>query len=202
MSSRGYHKLNMLQTTESIYSWGGTDYTAMVLDDGETIPSGVGTSNYTTGGRVDLPSITDTTQDFVYIFPSVIDAVSIIDGIISGTFKLGVEVTDAGAATITATKAEVTLKAIDTSGTSRDMSDKKQIWSGSISQSSLGGITTVHVMYWVGAEDAIIESNERLAVTLTVTFSTVDGSSNSHCLLYIYCTPNVDDTTITLPFVM
>jgi len=202
MSTRGFYQLNMLQTTESQYSWGGTDYTSFALESGTTIPTGLGTTNTKTFSRDDQPSVVDATADFNFIFPTTLDAISIIDGTISGTLKLGDEIIDAGAATITLTKAEVTLKAIDDTGSSRNITEKKEIWSGTIVATSLGGAVNKQVMYWIDVEDAIISASERVVIDFTITFTTVDASANSQMRIYVYCTPSSDETTITLPFVM
>lgn len=201
MGMRGYQQYDMIIAGESQYSWGGTDYTHLALKLGTTIPTGMSTSNSTGITRNNQPSITGATFDRSFIIPTVFDVLSIIDGTMSGTIKLGAYDDPTGGASCEITKAELTLLAIDASGTERTIATKQEIWAGSIYSWNDGWVTK-QMMYWIDVVDAIVYAKERIVLKYTITYSTVDGFASDEQKAHIYCTPDTDETTITLPFVM
>jgi len=202
MSSRGYQLYNMLFATQSQYSWGGTDYTKLSIKSGTTIPTGLTTTARTTTTH-STGSVTDATSTHTFIIPTQFDAVTIIDGIIEGTLKIGAI---CGAANpgdwIEVTKAEITLRAIDTAGSTRTLLSAQEVWSGSIKVFDGGALETLQFMYWIEVDDIILESDERIVVDVTLTYSILDALGVDLFYAYVYCTLDTDETTITLPFVM
>ena len=201
MGVRGYQKYNIVVTTESQYTWASTDYTLFGLRTDVTIPSGLSTetsvSDTTTG------STTDKEFTKTFIIPGVFDVLTIIDGTISGTIKLAAENDSATVPdTITITKAELTLRAMDSTGSARTISAKQEIWSGSLQTVGGQAIQTLQLMYWAEVEDIQIYANERILIDYTITYTTVDTLATDTFSAYIYCTPDTDETTMTMPFVM
>lgn len=201
MSSRGYQQHNMIVASSSQYSWGGTDYSRFALKSGTTIPTGLSTSATASYSRVG--SATDATYTFSFIIPTVFDAVSIIDGTTEGTLKLGVDAPSGGdlSDSMEITKAELTINAIDISGSSREISPITQIWEGSIYSES-DGIVTLQNMYWVDLSKVIVNPAERISLDYTLTYTSVDPDNDKSMTMSIYCTQDTNETTITLPFVM
>lgn len=202
MSSRGYLQHNMLFATQSQYSWGGTDYTKLSIKSGTTIPTGL-TTNVRTTTTHNTGSVTDATTVQTFIIPSQFDAVTIIDGIIEGTLKIGAICGDANPGDwIEVTKAEITLRAIDTTGSARTIAAIQEVWSGSIKVFDGGALETVQLMYWLDVDDIVLESDERIVVDVTLTYTVDDQLGIDEFFAYVYCTKDTDETTITLPFVM
>jgi hypothetical protein len=192
----------MVIATESDFTWGGSDYTFLSFKDGTTVPTGLSTSAYTS--QLQQGSVTDGTFTKTFIVPTVFDAVTIIDGTIEGTLKLGVYIPEFAHTgdSITITKAELTIRAIDTAGTPRTLEAIQEIWSGSISQTGGSGTNTEQMMYWVEVSDMIIDASERMVFDFTITYTVVDTLDDDDFYARIYCTLDTDETTITLPFVM
>jgi len=201
MSTRGYQQHNMIVASSSQYSWGGTDYSKFALKSGTTIPTGLSTSATTSYSRTG--SATDATRVFTFIIPTVFDAVSIIDGTTEGTIKLGVNSPTGGDVddSMEITKVELTINAIDISGSSREISPITQIWEGSVYSES-DDIETLQSMYWADLSKVIVKANERIALDYTLTYTSVDPDNDKSQTISIYCTQDTDETTITLPFVM
>lgn len=204
MSSRGYLKHNMIVVAESKYPWGGTDYTQFALKSDTTIPTGLSTSTYLEERRNGQPSITDATFTETFIIPTVFDAISIIDGTIEGTIKLEahIEGTYTASSFVSITKAELTIRAIDSTGTARTISSKRDIWTGEIKADTGSTTTSAQLIYWTDVEDVIVYSNERVVLDYTITYSTYDSLSQDDLRARLYCTPETDEMAVTLPFVM
>lgn len=202
MSSRGYQLHSMIVADESQYEWASTDYSKLCIKSGTTIPTGLSasvraTTSHTTGSE------TDATSTHTFIIPTLFDAVSMIDGVIEGTLKLGALV---GAGNpgdyIDVTNASLALRAMDSTGSARTIMADSEIWSGSIQVFEGGALETEQLMYWLDVSDAIVNPDERILVDLTITYTVLDTLSTDDFYAYIYCTLDTDETTITLPFVM
>lgn len=203
MSSRGYQQHNLIVANDSQYSWGGSDYSLLALKSGTTVPDGLSTNVRTGETRNSQVSITGATFTKDFIIPTVFDAVSIIDGTIEGTIKLAAFDDSTGGASdyCEVVKAELTINAIDSSGSSTTIAAKQEIWSGQI-RSTHQDLVTAQVMYWIDVRRAIVNANERIVLEYTITYNTVDQFENENMAAYIYCTIDTDETTITIPFVM
>lgn len=203
MAIRGYQEYVLIITDDSQYSWGGTDYDLVALKSDTTIPSGLSTTAYTGEERNNQASITGATFTKSFIIPTVYDVLTIIDGTISGTLKLAAydNITGSPSDYCEVVKAELTIKAIDSSGTSRTVAAKQEIWSGQV-RSTNDGTITAQMMYWIDVEEAIVEANERIVLDYTITYNTLDSGSDEDMAAYLYCTQGTDEAKITLPFVM
>ena len=204
MGIRGYQQHNMIIASESQYTWGGTDYTNLALRSDTTIPTGLSTSDYLEVQRNNQSSITDATFTESFIIPTVFDVLSIIDGTIAGTIKLQTRIEGTYSVTswISITKAELTIRAIDSAGSARTIASKQTIFSGEV-KAEHGTLTaSAQFMYWIDVEDVIVSANERIVLDYTITYSTHDSLAQDDFRARLYCTPDTDETTITLPFVM
>lgn len=209
MGMRGYQKYDMYVMDDTVFTWASTDYTHASLGTGVTIPTGIGAADYTSEEVIDPGDTTDQTFTKTFIVPSVFDALTILDGTISGTIKLASVLLDELAAsgdTLEITDAELTIRAIDSAGSARTIEAKQTIWTGSVaSQGGSGGqgvVVSQQIVYFVNVEDAILYANERIVLDFTITYDTVDLLVNNEFSARIYCTAGTDETTVTLPFVM
>lgn len=204
MGIRGYQKHIPIITTESQYSWGGTDYTQLALKSDTTIPAGLNSADYAEMQRENQPDITDATFVESFIIPTVFDVLTIVDGTIEGTIKLQAMIIGTYSVTsyISITKAELTIRAIDSAGSARTIAAKQTIWSGEIKAEDGATTTAEQLMYWIDVEDMSVSANERIVLDYTITYSTDDIFAQDDFRARLYCTPDTDETTITLPFVM
>lgn len=207
MGIRGYSKYDMIVADESQFSWGGTDYTLLALRSDTSIPSGLATSSYTGISWVDLSNpTTDATFTKSYIIPNLLDVLTTIDGGIEGTMKIGVTFneTPGGSAFVKITKVETTIKAIDANGSSRTIQEINDVWNGTLQRvgTSGSGTSTLQFMYWYNIIDAAVESNERIVIDFTITYSSSATTSPLGFEARIYSTVDTEETNITLPLVM
>lgn len=204
MSTRGYQKYEMIIASGSKFAFGGTDYTLLALNPNTVIPSGVATSSYTSQQFTPIQDTTiGETKTFTFIIPNQLDAVSIIDGATEGTLKISAQtLTHAVTEYIDITNIDIGLRAVDSTGSIRQLSDDLEIWSGSIKALGNAATTTAQLLQFSSITDAIVYSNERVLVDFTVTFDTYDLVTRSPFQIDIWATLDADETTITLPFVM
>lgn len=205
MSSRGFQKHDLIKLTASDYEWASTTYTRVALTAGSASPDGLGLDTDIVA-TVEDTTVTNGTVTVSYIIPTVFDAVSIIDGIIESTFNLYVGLTGTVLVEYYATisKLEMTIKAIDTDGSSRDLVANHEVWSGTltITGKTTPSSSTKQLIVWTDVSDSIVDASERIVVDLKFTYSGYTLVAGPHAQVGLDVTAGTDATTISLPFVM
>ena len=207
MATRGKLKHALYSMIRSTYTWGGTTYSKMAVADGTTAPDGLGNDTLQLASHEGSSSGTDSTATTSFIIPSVIDAVSIISGVLESTFK--VYASTVGSNIISGDFMEITeieraVRGVDSTGASRDLIPTATIWSGSIIRggSASQGTTTAQFLFLEDAPKIKIEASERIVVDYTITYSYNMSFSSNYARCGINLAEASDESTITIPFVM
>ena len=205
MSSRGYQKHDLIKLAASDYEWASTTYTRVGLTAGSASPDGLGLDTdivFSSTGSIPPVSGSETVS---YIIPSILDAVSIIDGIIEMTLNMYVALADTVTTDVYSkiTKIELTVRAIDDVGSSRDIVPIHDIWTGTFQIGT--GLTspasdTRQLIIWTDVSDAVLDSSERMVVDLKITYEINARFATGSVGFDV--TAGTDASTISLPFVM
>lgn len=197
-----YQELIALCFAESVYSWGGTDYSTMLLNTGINVPDSVSLDSKIEKGVGNRDGFSGT-HEFIFITPLPYDFISIMDGTIQGNVKVGVRVPSShGTDFLKITKVEISFNAVDVEGNVRVLVDYFTIWTGSIEAGS-SETKTKGIMFWATVSDAAIQSDERLQCAYRVSYSGYDYLGNEvPFYLQLYTGKSTQDTMINLPFVM
>jgi hypothetical protein len=198
MTATAFQDLLALKFAESSYTWNSTEYSQMLLQSGVSIPSGVSMNEYIEK----TAPFSETPVEFDFIAPMPYDIIAVIDGTIQGNIKCGVR-HDSGS-TYTSwtelTKIELKFSTIDDNGNSDILMDFSTVWEGSLIAEDT--LQTIGMMYWMNIQDAQIQSDDRLVLTVRLSYSINDRDSFDDHWVRVYCGKDTQDTMLSLPFVM
>lgn len=204
MGSRGYHDFNMRVAGNSPVDWGGTDYSSIMFQVSDTYPPAVITESFAyIPHSAGASGNYSTSETFDVIIPTVFDAVSIIDGTITGNIRVGISKTDLDNSSSTLTSIDAILTIVESDGTSAVVKTK-EVWAGALASIYIGSeqLETLQTRFWVDVNDIVLSSDQRLLVSYTLNFDVVTLGFISATRLYVYCTDETYETTISLPMVM
>jgi hypothetical protein len=201
---RAYKDLYCVKFVDSDFTWESTDYSHIMLDSSDTIPTNVSISELLNTSVVpDSPAATGTISH-VFISPDIFDIVSIIDGTASMTFRLYSHVAGTGASSSYAeiTSVDVTIDAVDNNGNSRELFSGT-LWTGS-HKATLGETLYLGIMKWFNIGKKKIEYTERVKLTIDLDYSAYDPvpATPTGMSIGIACSADDKDMTLSLPFIV
>lgn len=205
MGIRGYQKYTMHVLIDDAITWGGSGYNQLALGGDITVPSGIGADDYTEVTSINQPAATGVTFTERFLIPNVFDALTIVDGTLSGTIKLATAYTAQllGTGTLDITKAELEVIAVNSAGSERTINTKAEIWTGSIETTeTIDELISQQIIFMIQMEEAELLANEKIALDFTITYDNSNSASGRSYLVRLYATVGTDEMTTTLPFIM
>jgi hypothetical protein len=196
---RGYKDFTCVKFSESGFTWGGSTFTGLLLDSGDTVPTNVSTTNV-------ISSTSDNsgagTQSHSFMSPDVFDVVSAIDGTAYGSFRLYVSVasTGTGSANVRITSVDIKIEAIDSDGNSRILVSNN-VWTGT-HLANFNETKYLGIMYWFSVSKQEIAYNERLKLSIEYDWTRSDPLNQTSMTHGITCSPVDRDMTLSIPFLV
>ncbi len=200
MAFRSYQKIFAQRMTTSKFPWGGTTFTNILHLSGDEVPDSVSVSNETKVYGVGSYSAHTVVINQDYVLPFPFDIASVIDGTVSGAFKVSLygyganEISSAAVSSI-----DVQLRAVDSDGNSRTLCNEN-VWSGS-EWANDGETITIAAMYWL-LLNTELKVDERLVMNIKVTGYSGGYSGNILAWIKLHHSKNSDELSITLPLVI
>jgi hypothetical protein len=196
---RGYKDLVCVLFDDSTFSWGGTDYSHILIDSGDSIPTNISTTNRVDNTYSSILGIISGTKTYTFISPDVWDVVSEMDGVASGTFRIYVAADGAVSAYSRITAVTITLNAIDNDGNSRELASDT-VWEGTFEVTG-NDSDYLAVMYWISITKQKIDYNERLELVLEFDYEINDQTLGGTFTVGFSCAYDDVDMKISLPFI-
>jgi hypothetical protein len=186
--------------TTSKFPWGGTTFTNILHLSGDEVPDSVSVSNETKVYGVGSYSAHTVVINQDYVLPFPFDIASVIDGTVSGAFKVSLYGSGGTESSMAAVSSiDVQLRAVDSDGNSRTLCDEN-VWSGN--ELALSGKTiTIAAMYWFLLNEELRE-DERLVMNIKVTGYSGGYTGNVLAWIKLHHAKNTDELSITLPLVI
>lgn len=200
MAFRSYQKIYAQKMSQSVYTWGGTNYSNILHLQGEAVPDAVSVAAYDQVTDKGSDSDLVICHDIKFVLPYPFDINSVIDGTVSGNVKVSVYGKSDTEGNVSSLRAiYVQLLAVDSTGVSRPLCAKTTIWSGD-KTSMYEEIKTVSVMYWLNVNEQV-RLDERVVLHVQ-TYGYVGKARLDSGWSRLYCGKNTDELSITLPFII
>ena len=184
----------------TVYSFGGTDWTLILIDNSITLNS---YTEYTYKETISSPGSGANNEAVLitdkFLFPHIIKPVAIVDGTLFGQLKYGMYINQCYAdKNIKLTKIEVTLKKIDSDGNETDLASTHTV-NANWNETECVEEHIASFLFFFHITDKKIQSDERLLLEVKPYGESVLGAGGGH--YYRYALKNSDDQSIDIPIV-